>query len=171
MGSGSDSTAEPPFLPLSLRLQGETRTPRQTPARQPRAHWRRARQPEPINGRQAGNRARAHRSPRAGRSEARSRPLGPHVTRQRGRAPHPRTKRRGRPPGCGQEPRRRPRLGAHRDWVAPLVALDTLRPDEGDNVGHSSSVLHLRPGDHRRLDSCYARQNRANRLSCLPCVV
>lgn len=108
---------------------------------------------------------------RAGRSEARSRPLGPHVTRRRGRAPHPRTKRRGRAPGCGEDPRLGPGRGAQRDWVAPRVALDALRPDEGDGVGRNGSELHLRPGDHRRPDSSNARQNRATRPSFPPCVV
>lgn len=121
------ASPETPFLPLRrLRLQGETRTPRQTPAPQPRAHWRRARQPEPINGRRAGSRARAHRAPRPGRSEARSRPLGPHVTRRRGRAPHPRTKRRGRAPGCEEDPRRGLRRGAHSGWVAPPRCIGCL---------------------------------------------
>lgn len=35
-------------------------------------------------------------------------------------------------------------------------------------MGRNGRELHLRPGDHRRLDSSNARQNRATRPSFLP---
>lgn len=171
MGSGSDSTAKSPFLPLSLRLQGETRTPRQTPAPQPRAHWRRAWQPEPINGRRAGSRARAHLSPRAGRSEARSRPLDPHVTRQRGA---PLTlgqsagsallgagKSQGEGPGSG-------RTGTGWPPSLPWMPCALMKETTWGTVAASCT---LGQGNHKRLDSSNSRQNHATRLSCLPCVV